>query len=127
MSAKARLLTAAALLLTAIIGVFLYFYCRENFVGVCEKDTDMYLMDIASMTGTDSHTLSLNSGDVLDIQFEAQRGSLHMAITSPDGSVLYEGSGTEATDFTVNIAQSGDYTVNVEARRAEGIIYIHRK
>ena len=50
-----------------------------------------------------------------------------MEVRAPDGSLLYEGSGRETTDFTVNISESGSYTVAVEARGAKGTIHIQTK
>ena len=76
------------------------------------------------MNGTDLHTLELREGDVLQIQFETEKGDLYMEIKAPDGMSLYRGNGKETTDFTVNISQSGVYTIVVEARRAKGTIHI---
>ena len=47
-----------------------------------------------------------------------------MEIKSTDGTAVYCGNGKETTDFTVNIRESGVYTVVVEARNAKGIIHI---
>ena len=76
------------------------------------------------MNGTDSHTLNLTAGDVLQITFETEKGSLHMEITAPDGTILYAGNGEEVTEFEINLSQTGAYTVTVEARHAKGSIHI---
>ena len=76
------------------------------------------------MNGTDLHTLELQEGDVLDIQLETVKGSLYMEIKAPDGTAVYRGNGKETTDFTVNIRESGVYTVVVEARHSKGIIHV---
>ena len=47
-----------------------------------------------------------------------------MEIKSPDGTAVYRGNGKETTDFTVNIRESGVYTVVVEARHAKGTIHV---
>ena len=79
------------------------------------------------MNGTDLHTLELQEGDTLQIQFETAKGSLYMEIKAPDGSTIYCGNGKETTEFAVNIRESGVYTVVVEARHAKGTICIQRK
>lgn len=66
----------------------------------------------------------LNAGDILTIHFDTEKGSLHLEIQAPDGSVLYSGNGQNATDFTVSIAESGSYAVTVKARSATGSIHI---
>ena len=76
------------------------------------------------MNGTDGHTMMLNAGDVLSIHFETEKGALHLDIQAPDGNVLYSGNGQNAKDFTVNIAESGSYTVTVKAQSATGFIHI---
>ena len=79
------------------------------------------------MNGTDLYTLELRQGDVLHIHFETEKGALYMEIKAPDGSAVYRGNGKEATDFTVNIRESGVYTIVVEARRAKGTIHVQLK
>lgn len=49
-----------------------------------------------------------------------------MEIKAPDGTLIYTGNGEEATDFTVNISENGEYSVRVEAKGARGKISIQR-
>ena len=94
------------------------------FSGSRVKNPDAYLLDFDQMTGTDLHALELHEGDVLQIRFETVKGSLNMEIKAPDGTAIYRGNGKEITDFTVNIADNGTYTVVVEARHAKGTIHV---
>ncbi len=88
------------------------------------KESDAYRLDAQYMNGTDRHTMTLNAGDVLVIRFETEKGTLYLEIQAPDGSVLYSGNGQNATDFTVNITESGSYAMTVKARFATGSIHI---
>lgn len=115
------------LLLLAGGAVVLFCYNQKSFTGSHIKNPDAYLLDIKGMNGTDLHTLELQEGDVLQIQFETEKGSLYMEIKAPDGAAIYCGNGKETTDFTVNIPESGVYTVVVEARHAKGTIHIQLK
>ena len=117
-------LIVLSLLLLAGIAVFLFCYNLEGFPGSRVKNPDAYLLDIEKMNGTDLHTLELSRGDVLQIQFETEKGNLYMEIKAPDGTAVYRGNGKETTDFTVNIRESGVYTVVVEARHAKGTIHV---
>ena len=101
---------ALLLLLLAGIAAFLFCYNQEGFTGSRVKNPDAYLLDIEKMNGTDPHTLELSRGDVLQIQFETEKGNLYMEIKAPDGTAVYRGNGKETTDFTVNIRESGVYT-----------------
>ena len=112
------------LLILAGVAVFLLCTNQEGFTGSRVKNPDAYLLDIEKMNGTDLHTLELSRGDVLQIQFETEKGSMYMEIKAPDGTAVYRGNGKETTDFAVNIRESGVYTIVVEARHAKGTIHI---
>ena len=125
MRSKVKILIAFIILL--VVGLVAVLFCsnREGFTGSRIKNPDSYLLDIERMNGTDLHTLDLQTGDALQIRFETVKGSLYMEIHAPDGTVIYRGNGKETTDFTVNIPESGAYSVVVEARYAKGTINIH--
>lgn len=107
--------------------MLLVIYNRPGFTGERIKNQDSYSLDILRMNGTNSHTLSLNAGDVLQVEFETSKGSLHIKITAPDGTIIYAGNGEETTSFEINIPETGPYTVAVQARHAEGRIHIRLK
>ena len=120
---KAILIVLPLLVLSGIT-VFLICFNQEGFTGSRVKNPDAYLLDIEKMNGTDLHTLELHEGDVLQIQFETEKGFLYMEIKAPDGTTIYRGNGKEITEFTVNIRESGVYTIVVEARHAKGTIHV---
>ena len=120
-------LIVLSLLILAGVAIVLFCSNQENFTGSRVKNPDAYFLDIQRMNGTDLHTLELQEGDNLQIQFETAKGSLYMEIKAPDGSTIYRGNGKETTEFAVNIRESGVYTVVVEARHAKGTICIQRK
>lgn len=116
-------ITFATILL--VVGTAYWAFCRlPHFTGGVIKEPDSYRLDARYMNGTDGHTMTLNAGDVLAIRFETEKGTLHLEIQAPDGSILYSGKGQDATDFTVNIAESGSCAVTVKARFATGSIHI---
>lgn len=118
-----NLITLCVLIVAGMI--VLFSGCnRKTFMGSCIKNPDAYLLDAEQMNKTDQHTMNLQKGDFLSIQFETTSGSLSLKITAPDGRNVYTGNGTAATDFTISISQSGTYTVTVTAVRAKGKIHI---
>lgn len=120
MRSKTRILIIFIVLFFIGVAAAIFRYNQEGFTGNRVKNPDSYLLDIERMNGTDLHTLDLQTGDVLKIQFEALKGSLYMEIKAPDGTIIYCGNGKETTDFTVNITESGVYTIVVCARHAKG-------
>lgn len=77
--------------------------------------SDPYGLNVESMTGTDSYQMELQEGEILAIHFETVRGSMCMEIQAPNGNPLYQGNGKGVTEFTVNISESGTYSILVEA------------
>ena len=114
------------LLLLILTGAAIFLFCcnQEGFTGSRVKNPVEYLLDIEKMNGTDRHTLELREGDVLQIQFETEKGTLYLEIKAPDGMSIYRGDGKETTEFAVNIRESGVYTIVVEARHAKGAIHV---
>ena len=118
------ILIVLSLLILAGMAVLLSCSSQEGFTGSRVRNPDAYLLDIKKMNGTDLHTLELCEGDVLKIEFETLKGSLYMEIKAPDGTAIYSGNGKETNNFTVNIRESGVYTIVVEARQAKGKIHV---
>ena len=100
---------------------------RECFVGSRTAEAGSYQLDIDRMTGTDRFTMELRAGDTLAVQFETVKGTIYMEIKEPDGSSLYAGNGKGVREFTVNILESGTYSIYVEACHAKGTVYIQQK
>lgn len=124
MTKRKWILIGLPLLLLAGAAVFLLCYNQEGFTGSRIENPDAYLLDIQRMNGTDLHTLELQEGDTLQVRFETGKGTLYMEIKAPDGTTIYRGNGKETTDFTVNIRESGVYTIVVEAQHAKGTLHI---
>ena len=126
---KSKKAVFIVLVLLFIAGTAVLLSCcnQEGFKGSRVKNPDAYLLDIERMNGTDLHTLELHEGDVLQIRFETEKGSLYMEIKAPNGTAIYQGNGKETADFTVNIEESGVYTVVVDAHHAKGTIHIQLK
>ena len=123
---KSMYIIALVVLALGIVTFFIWYICynQEGFTGNRVKNPDSYILDIERMNGTDRHTLELQEGDVLDIQFETRKGSLCMEIHAPDGSEIYSGNGKDTTTFSINIREKGTYTIVVKARHAKGTIHI---
>ena len=125
---KQKSLTITLLILCILgLAVFLTACGRDCFVGSRTAEAGSYRLDIDRMTGTDRFTMELRAGDTLAVQFETVKGTIYMEIKEPDGSSLYAGNGKGVREFTVNILESGTYSIYVEACQAKGTVYIQQK
>lgn len=114
---------AVVLLLVSAISLSLS-GCGPVFDGSCVKDTEAYALDMERMTGTDTHTIELEKGDRLSIRFVTDEGFLSLKVTAPDGTIPYQGNGSAAEEFTLNLSQSGTYTLHVEGHRWKGSLHV---
>ena len=93
---KKSVLFCLLAVLAAGLSVFLLVRGSQGsgaFRGSFVKNSDSYLLNAERMTGTDTHTLALQKGDVLQIHFAVEKGSLKLTITAPDSTELYAGNG----------------------------------
>ena len=118
------LIAAICIVCAAALCVAAVQFLTPTFRGSRIKNPDAYLLDIERMNGTDSHTLELKKGDILQVQFETVQGSLNMEINAEDGTCIYCGNGEETTSFELKIPEDGCYLVAIEARQAKGTIHI---
>ena len=124
---KQKSLTITLLTLCILgLAVFLTACGRNCFVGSRTAEAGSYRLDTDRMTGTDWFTMELRAGDTLAVQFETVKGSIYMEIKEPDESSIYAGNGKGVREFTVNILESGTYSIYVEAHHAQGTVYIQQ-
>ena len=124
---KALIILSMFVIVAVFVVVVAFIFNQKGFKGNRIKNPDSYLLEMERMNGTDLHTLDLQAGDVLQIQFETKKESMYMEIKAPDGTTIYSGNGRETTDFIVNIHENGVYSISVEAKRAKGTIHISVK
>ena len=118
------LMNAASIALLILMGVAAARPFTPVFQGIRIRDSHAYVLEIQRMNGNDRHTLELRAGDVVRVAFETEKGFLRLQICAPDGTVIYRGNGRKASSFTLNIAQTGAYTMEVKAKQARGNIRI---
>ncbi len=118
------LMNAASIALLILMGVAAARPFTPVFQGIRIRDSYAYVLEIQRMNGNDRHTLELRAGDVVRVAFETEKGELRLQICAPDGTVIYRGNGRKASSFTLNIAQTGAYTMEVKAKQARGNIRI---
>lgn len=82
-------------------------------------DETSYRMDYDFFNGFDSHTLRLNKGDVLEGRIDTYTGWLEVEISGEDGEALLEGVPLNG-DQSLEITETGDYTILVHGRKASG-------
>ncbi|MCI9122061.1 MAG: hypothetical protein HFG00_11150 [Oscillibacter sp.] len=88
-------------------------------------DQNSYRMDYGYFDGFDSHTLHLESGDTLDGRIDTYGGRLEVTIRDGDGNTLFE-EASQDRDCSLEISQTGEYTIIVHGQRASGQFVFER-
>ena len=115
MKIKSKIALTISILAAVGAAVFLIFTNRDRV-----KNPNEYLLEIEEMNGSDSHSMEFSAKTVLWVEFKAESGSLKMSITAPDGTEIYSGDGSTASNFAVTFPEDGEYTIFVKAKHAKG-------
>lgn len=113
------------LFLSCLAAMIAFASCsNDGFTCTFTKADDSYTADIVHSTGTDTHTMKLNSGDVLTVHHETKSGDMRLTISVANGAELYSGDGKSVHDFKLTVQTDGNYTVALDAKNATGPVSI---
>lgn len=108
--------------------VMLLSACEMNVnVGVTTMRIDgKWTMTYALFNSSKEETFYAESGDVFVIKTENSEGKIYLTVKMKNSDPVYEGN-IESDEFTVNITESGRYTVRVEGEKAKGKFEIEKR
>lgn len=96
-------------------------------VGVTTmRSDDKWTMTYALFNSSKEENFYAESGDVFVIKTENSEGKIYLTIKMKNSDPVYEGN-IESGEFTVNITESGRYTVRVEGEKAKGKFEIEKR
>jgi hypothetical protein len=68
--------------------------------------------------------LSLNKGDVVQIEIEHEGGIINFTVTGKRGSEPYTGNDMKSGIFTITVSETDDYIFSVRGKAATGDIIV---
>lgn len=123
-------------IVSVILTIILFSFCCLSFgcnaSGVVfkgatsTKTSQAYYLKFEYMDGTDSHALSLKSGDVLDVRFEKEEGVFSVVIGIDGEDYAYKTDDGGNMNFKLNIVKDGKYKITVTSKKAKGVIDIKK-
>ena len=121
---KKIILLFALIALIAVAGILIFIRQPETrFNGERISDPGRFALQFERMNRTDSETVSLAEGDALHVSWQIERGQIDVSIGMEGKETIYQANdraaGDEA-DFSVEISQTGAYTITLTAREAKG-------
>ena len=101
--------------------VMLLSACEMNVnVGVTTmRSDDKWTMTYALFNSSKEENFYAESGDVFVIKTENSEGEICLTVKMKNSDPIYQGN-IKSDEFTVNITESGRYTVRVEGEKAKG-------
>ena len=85
---------------------------------------DEIALDYSILNGSFTHTMRLQSGDVLDVALQVDEGTLGIAIEGSDGTPLYQSDNLDTSQFHLEISQTDSYHVTITGSHTKGSIHL---
>lgn len=124
---KLKSVVLAVVLLLSCAFLFACTYTGVLYKGaVLERTPQELYLKFNYMDGTDSHTLSLKSGDVLSVHFEKEEGDFSVIIGIKGEDYIYKTDDGGNMDFKLNVEKTGNYEIVINSKKAKGVIAVKR-
>lgn len=85
-----------------------------------------FTMDFTKWSARNKCELSLNEGDVLQVEVSREDGKIDLAISGKKGSEPYTGNNLEPGLFTVKVSETDKYLFRIAGKKATGKITVRR-
>lgn len=95
-----------------------------RFNGSSLLNPDEIALDYSILNGGFTHTMRLQSGDVLDVALQVDEGILGIAIEGSDGTPLYQNDNLDTSQFHLEISQTDSYQVTITGSNTKGSIHL---
>lgn len=124
---KKRIMMLLLCVIAAAVLGFLHYRGRGVFSGDLVKDPDRYTLRFDEMNREDSHSLTLNGGDTLSVDFSIERGHADLVIGEPGEEPVYRGNDIKDGLFDLTIPRTGTYQITVSGKHAKGSIEVYAR
>lgn len=111
---------SAALLIAGAVAAQRMIAMQSRFDGTRVRNLDAYLLDFSCMNQDDAHSMRMEAGDQLRVEYEIRRGRVDLRVETENGEMLYRGDRVDSGSFALPAERDGTYTVSVHAENAAG-------
>ena len=110
----------AALLVAGAVAAQRLVSMQSRFDGTRVRNSDAYLLAFTCMNQDDAHSMRMEAGDQLRVEYEIQRGRVDVRVELEGGETLYRGDRVDSASFALPAVRAGEYRVSVHAENAAG-------
>ena len=120
-----RILLVLSVIIISVAAAFFIYDRQVVFTGDKVKNPDCYVLKFEKMNQTDSHTLMLQEGDTLSVDFSIDRGHADLFIGMDGEEMIYRANDITSGAFELTVPKDGDYRITVQAKHASGSVMIN--
>jgi len=114
-------------LFIAIIIVISGCSAQKGSIVILENpDGTGFTMDFNEWSSKNKCELSLNKGDVLEIEVVREDGEIDLMIRGKNGTEPYSGNNLESFKFTVTVSETDKYITYITGKNATGKITVKK-
>lgn len=110
----------AALLIAGAVAAQRTISMQSRFDGSRVRNPDAYLLTFSCMNQDDAHSMHMEKGNLLRVEYEIQRGRVDVRVETEAGEMIYRGDRVDNGSFALPAAHDGEYGVSVHAENAAG-------
>ena len=110
----------AALLIAGAVAAQRTISMQSRFDGSRVRNPDAYLLTFSCMNQDDAHSMHMEKGDLLRVEYEIQRGRVDVRVELDGDETLYRGDRVDSGSFALPAVRAGEYRVSVHAENAAG-------
>lgn len=96
------------------------------FDGSRVSDASGFRMEYSILNQEESADLNLTEGDRLKVSLSHTEGFVDVTVGMEGQGPIYRGNGQQNADFSLEIAETGNYHISVTGHQAKGIITFTR-
>lgn len=112
------------LVIAIIIGISACTPSKGSIVILENPNGTGFKMDFKEWSSKNKCELSLNKGDVLQIEVVREDGDIALRVSGKNGSEPYEGNDLESGVFTVTVSETDKYDVRITGKAATGRVTV---
>lgn len=91
-----------------------------EFDGSFTANETQFILDFEVLNVTKTHTMALDSSDIVDVVIAKDKGTLDISVTDTEGHSIYTGDDASSGQFALEITRSDTYEFKVTGTRAKG-------
>lgn len=96
--------------------------CGADFDGSRTGNDSQFIMEYTIFNTTDSQSLELETGDIIEADIVNNAGSLSITIQKDENKPIYENKNVSTSTFEIKIEESGTYKITVSGEKTKGSV-----